>query len=302
MAKTESRDRLGKGLGALLGEYLEEERADGDSREVLIARIRQNPFQPRREFKDDALSELVASIRENGLLQPLVVRPAGEAWELVAGERRLRALKTLGWENAPVLVRELSDEQMLVVALVENLQREALNAIEEAVGYQQLIDGFGLTQKAVAERVGRDRSTVANALRLLSLPADVREMIGSGAITAGHGRAILTIEGPTDQAEFARLIVSKGLSVRETERRARRASREPKPGTGTKKGERRTDPVARRASTLLSRHLGTKATVTLKGVASGEIRIEFHDAGDFERLMRLLLSDGETDELFGDAG
>lgn len=300
MAKTESRDRLGKGLGALLGEYLEEERADGDVREVLIARIRQNPFQPRREFDGTALSELVDSIRENGLLQPLVVRPAGEAWELVAGERRLRALKTLGWDKAPTLVRELSDEQMLVVALVENLQREALNAIEEAVGYQQLVDGFGLTQKAVAERVGRDRSTVANALRLLGLPPDVRDMIGGGSLSAGHGRAILAVSDPAGQSELARLVAAKGLSVRETERRAKRSDGDAPRKSATAGRQKGSDPVARRASTLLSRHLGTKATVTLKGVASGEIRIEFHDAGDFERLMRLLLSDGATDELFGE--
>ena len=299
MAKNEGRDRLGKGLGALLGEYLEEERADGDIREVLIARVRRNPFQPRREFNDDTLSELVESIRENGLLQPLVVRPAGEAWELVAGERRLRALKKLGWEKAPTLVRELSDEQMLVVALVENLQREALNAIEEAVGYQQLIDGFGLTQQAVAERVGRDRSTVANALRLLGLPVGVRELISGGAISAGHGRAILAVTDATGQTELASVVASQGLSVRETERRARRLQK----GEGTTQAkarkEKRSDPVARRASTLLSRHLGTKATVTLRDVAAGDIRIEFHDTGDFERLMRLLLSDGESEELFG---
>ena len=177
MAKSESR-RLGKGLGALLGEYLEEPTpGDVPVREVEIDRIRPNPFQPRRQFEDGALAELEASIRENGLLQPLVVRPSGPDYELVAGERRWRVLTRLQWERAPTIVRPLSDEQMLVVALVENLQREDLGPLEEAVGYQQLIDGFGLTQKAVARRVGRDRSTVANALRLLTLPSEVRDMI-----------------------------------------------------------------------------------------------------------------------------
>jgi ParB family chromosome partitioning protein len=299
LAKNEGRDRLGKGLGALLGEYLEEERADGDMRDVLIARIRPNPFQPRREFADEALSELVDSIEENGLLQPLVVRPAGEAWELVAGERRLRALKKLGWERAPTLVRELSDEQMLIVALVENLQREALNAIEEAIAYQKLIDGFGLTQQAVAERVGRDRSTVANALRLLGLPADVRGMVSTGAISPGHGRAILAVPDPAGQTGLARIVASQGLSVRETERRARRLQKGEGPTSARDPKERRSDPVARRASTLLSRHLGTKTVVSLRGAASGNIRMEFYDATDFERLMRLLLSDGESEELFG---
>jgi len=300
LAKNEGRDRLGKGLGALLGEYLEEERADGDIREVLVARVRRNPFQPRREFDDGALSELVESIKENGLLQPLVVRPAGEAWELVAGERRLRAMKKLGWEKAPTLVRELSDEQMLVMALVENLQREALNAIEEAVGYQQLIDGFGLTQRAVAERVGRDRSTVANALRLLGLPANVREMINKGAISAGHGRAILAVTEPAIRTELAIAVAAHGLSVRETERRARKLQNGQGSLAAPPRPVKRSDPVARRASTLLSRQLGTKATVSLRSAASGDIRIEFHDASDFERLMRLLLSDGESAELFGE--
>ena len=195
MAKPESR-RLGKGLGALLGEYLEEPTSgEIPIRELDIGRIRPNPFQPRRQFEDDSLDELEASIRENGLLQPLVVRPSGPDFELVAGERRWRVLTRLGWEKVPTVVRPLSDEQMLVMALVENLQREDLGPLEEAVGYQQLVDGFGLTQKAVALRVGRDRSTVANALRLLTLPHEVRELVSGGALTAGHARAVLSLEG-----------------------------------------------------------------------------------------------------------
>ncbi|MCL7970586.1 MAG: ParB/RepB/Spo0J family partition protein [marine benthic group bacterium] len=297
MAKPESR-RLGKGLGALLGEYLEEP-ASGDVplREVEIARIRPNPFQPRRQFEDGALDELEASIQENGLLQPLVVRPAGPDFELVAGERRWRVLRRLRWERAPTIIRTLSDEQMLVVALVENLQREDLGPLEEAVGYQQLIDGFGLTQKAVARRVGRDRSTVANALRLLTLPAAVRDLISSGALTAGHARAVLSIEGESAQVEFAREIVKKGFSVREAEARAR-SGRAKQPG-GSKRAPAAQDPVARKAATLLSRAYGTDVKVSLRSKTRGEIRIPFRDADDFERLSRELLAETDADELFG---
>lgn len=297
MAKPESR-RLGKGLGALLGEYLEEPTAgEVPIRELEIGRISPNPFQPRRQFEGEALDELEASIRENGLLQPLVVRPAGPDFELVAGERRWRVLTRMGWEKAPTIVRPLSDEQMLVVALVENLQREDLGPLEEAIGYQQLIDGFGLTQKSVARRVGRDRSTVANALRLLTLPAAVRDLLNEGVLTAGHGRAILAIDGEQQQVALAREVVAKGLSVRETEARARRGRKREK--QGGKRGRASEDPVARKAAVLLSRTYGTDVKVTLKSRTSGEIRIPFRDPEDFERVTRELLAESDSTDLFG---
>jgi ParB family chromosome partitioning protein len=281
-----------------LGEYLEEP-ATGEVpvRELEVGRIRPNPFQPRRQFTGGALDELEASIRENGLLQPLVVRPVGSDFELVAGERRWRVLKRLGWERAPTIIRSLSDEQMLVVALVENLQREDLGPLEEAVGYQQLIDGFGLTQKEVARRVGRDRSTVANALRLLTLPAAVREMVGDGRLTAGHARAILSIDGEAGQVALATEAVERGWSVRETEARARRGGRRTRAaGRG---GAKQEDPVARKAAVLLSRAYGTDVKVTLRSKTSGEIRIPFRDPEDFERVTRELLDSGDGEELFG---
>jgi len=298
LPKPEAR-RLGKGLGALLGEYLEEP-ASGKMpiREIEVGRIRPNPFQPRRQFEGEALDELEASIRENGLLQPLVVRPAGLDFELVAGERRWRVLTRLGWEKAPTIVRPLSDEQMLVVALVENLQREDLGPLEEAVGYQQLIDGFGLTQKEAAKRVGRDRSTVANALRLLTLPAAVRDLLSEGAITAGHARAILSVEGDADQVALAREVAAKGLSVRETESRARTGKK--RGPTGGKRGRAREDPVARKAAVLLSRAYGTNVKVTLRSRSQGEIRIPFHDPDEFERVTRALLDAADAGELFGE--
>jgi len=297
LAKPESR-RLGKGLGALLGEYLEEPTSgEIPIRELEIGRISPNPFQPRRQFEGEALDELEASIRENGLLQPLVVRPSGPDFELVAGERRWRVLTRMGWEKAPTIVRPLSDEQMLVVALVENLQREDLGPLEEAIGYQQLIDGFGLTQKSVARRVGRSRSTVANSLRLLTLPAAVRDLLTDGSITAGHARAILGVAGEREQVALAREVASKGLSVRETEARARRGRKPAKPGS--KRGPASEDPVARKAAVLLSRKYGTDVKVTLKSKTTGEIRIPFRDPEDFERVARELLGESDSADLFG---
>ena len=297
MAKPESR-RLGKGLGALLGEYLEEPTSgEFPIRELEIERISPNPFQPRRQFEGEALDELEASIRENGLLQPLVVRPSGPDFELVAGERRWRVLTRMGWEKAPTIVRPLSDEQMLVVALVENLQREDLGPLEEAIGYQQLIDGFGLTQKSVARRVGRDRSTVANSLRLLTLPAAVRDLLTDGSLTAGHARAILGVDGERAQVVLAREVVSKGLSVRETEARARRGRKPAKPGG--KRGPASEDPVARKAAVLLSRRYGTDVKFTLKSKTTGEIRIPFRDPEDFERVAGELLGESDSADLFG---
>ena len=297
MAKPESR-RLGKGLGALLGEYLEEPTSgEIPIRELDVGRIRPNPFQPRRQFQDDSLDELEASIRENGLLQPLVVRPSGPDFELVAGERRWRVLTRLGWEKVPTVVRPLSDEQMLVMALVENLQREDLGPLEEAVGYQQLIDGFGLTQKAVARRVGRERSTVANALRLLTLPPEVRDLVSQGALTAGHARAVLSVDGEAEQIALAREVVSRGLSVREAEALARRGRKPEK--RGEKRGRHSEDPVARKAAVLLSRAYGTDVKVSLKSKTSGEIRIPFRDPDDFERVTRELLGERESADLFG---
>lgn len=301
MPKNDS--RLGKGLGALLGDVLDTpEETAYPVREVQLGRIRPNRFQPRREFDDAAIAELKASIAENGLLQPLVVRRADDGFELVAGERRLRALRDLGWEAAPAVLRDLSDEAMLVLALVENIQRENLNAIEEAAAFQQLIDGFGFTQKEVAERLGRDRSTISNALRLLALPGAVRELVEQGRLSAGHARAVLSVPEEAAQLALAREIVDGDLSVREAERRARRARDGGSTGTSSRGSSRRAadDPVARRAATLLGRSLGTGVEVRLKGAESGEIRIPFHDAEDFERILRRLLA-GDAKELFEDA-
>lgn len=302
MPKNDS--RLGKGLGALLGDVLDTpDEMTYPMRELPLRRIRPNRFQPRREFDAEGIKELRDSIAENGLLQPLVVRRADAGFELVAGERRLRAMRDLGWEAAPAVLRDLSDEAMLVLALVENIQRENLNAIEEASAFQQLIDGFGFTQKEVAERLGRDRSTISNALRLLALPIPVRELVEQDRLTAGHARAVLSLSDEKAQLSLAREIVDGDLSVREAERRARKVRDGGAKGasSGTSRRQRTTeDPVARRAATLLGRSLGTGVEVRLNGKESGEIRIPFHDADDFERIVRRLLA-GDAKELFEDA-
>lgn len=303
MPKNES--RLGKGLGALLGDAMEAPDAtDFPVREISLRQIRPNQFQPRREFDEAALAELKVSITENGLLQPLVVRRVDDDFEIVAGERRFRALRDLGWEAVPAVIRDLSDEAMLVLALVENLQREDLNAIEEASAFQQLIDGFGFTQKEVAERVGRDRSTVSNTLRLLTLPRSVRDLVETGKLTAGHARAVLSLAVEAEQLRLAREIVDGDLSVRAAERKARtmRDGATPDRTAGESDGRtgRPENPVARRAATLLGRSLGTGVEVRLSGRKKGEIRIPFHDADDFERILRRLLA-GDAAELFEDA-
>ena len=299
MAKGEP--RLGKGLGALLGENLDAvDDLSGPVTEIPIARIEPNPYQPRSAILARPLRDLVESIRENGLLQPLVVRPSGTGWHVVAGERRFRAVSELGWEHVPVIIRELTDEQMLVLALVENLQREDLSPIEEAVGFQQLIDLFGLTQQQAADRVGRDRSTVANALRLLALPNEVKEMLAAGQLSAGHARAILALEGADAQIAFAREVLSNRLSVREAEARVRELRHGDAPTAAKPKATVPEDPFLRRAQTVLERSLGTEVRVKKSSANKGELRIRFHGAEDFERLVKLLGGDGAR-ELFEEA-
>ena len=287
MAKKE---RLGKGLGALLGEYLGDEDGGTEARSVPVSAVHPNPFQPRRDFKEEELAELAASIKENGLLQPIVVRPAGnrrgtDRWELVAGERRWRAVTRLGWTDVPALVRDVDDRTLLVLALVENLQRSGLGALEEARGYQQLVDEFGLSQKDVAEAVGRDRSTVANTLRLLQLPASVRRLVEDGSLTAGHARALLGAPSNRRMAELAKQAVDKDWSVRETEARVRKAKPEAK--RSRKKAEK--DPGVKALETELERVLGTKVRIRqLRGGSKGRIEVSFYDPDDFERVFELL--------------
>jgi ParB family transcriptional regulator, chromosome partitioning protein len=288
MAKKE---RLGKGLGALLGEYLGEPEG-AESRQVPVSAVHPNPFQPRREFNEQELVELAESIRENGLLQPIVVRPAGnrtgaDRWELVAGERRWRAVTRLGWTQVPALVRGVDDRTLLVLALVENLQRSGLSALEEAAGYQQLVMEFGLSQQEVAAAVGRDRSTVANMLRLLSLPPSVRRLVETGSLSAGHARALLAVPDPVRMADLARQAADQGWSVREVEERVRTGGRA---GGRARRRRSGTDPAARALEQALERALGTQVRIRRgRGAARGRIEVSYYGAEDFERIFELLV-------------
>ena len=296
MARNER--RLGKGLAALLSENLGAERVAGEA-EIPVEAIRANPFQPRGDFDPARLAELADSIRENGLLQPVVVRPVGEAFEIVVGERRFRAVQSLGWTSVPALVRTLDDEQMLVVALVENLQRHDLSALEEARGYRRLMEDFGLTQEEVGRHVGRNRSTVANALRLLALPEAVLGLLANGQLSAGHGRALLTLSTPEEQARVALAAVEQGWSVRETERRVRRG-RTARRGRGKtrRKGPAGSgDPFVRRAELGLERGFGTQVRIRTRSDGAGEVVVRFHDTDDFLRLVALMGGDELAAEL-----
>lgn len=277
-----TRDRLGKGLGALLGEYLEPEVREGDVRTIALGAVVPNPVQPRRVFTDVELENLTASIRENGLLQPLVVRPApgtADRFELVAGERRYRALRRLDWSEVPVVVRDADDETLLVLALVENLQREALNPLEEAEGYESLAQRFDMKHADIAKAVGKDRSTVANLVRLLKLPISIRTLLESGELSQGHGRALLSVEDPVAAAELARRASKEGWSVREMERRVAAAS-----GSRRVRKPRAKDPVVRALEEALQEYLGTRVQVKPGRSGKGLIEIQYHGSEDFERI------------------
>jgi ParB family chromosome partitioning protein len=285
------RDRLGKGLGALLGDYLEPDVPKGEIRTVPVKAIVPNPMQPRRVFTEAELADLAASIRENGLLQPLVVRPVADTpdrFELVAGERRFRALLSLEWAEAPVIVREADDETLLVLALVENLQREALNPLEEAEGYKALGDEFGMKQAEIARAVGKDRSTIANLLRLLSLPPSIRKMVEAGELTQGHARPLLTLDEPVRAAELARQAVKDGWSVREMERRVAGKDR-------TKRKPKTKSPVVQALEQALESHFQTRVSIREKRGGKGTVQIEYHDTEDFERLFEMITGTAVTE-------
>lgn len=292
------KERLGRGLGALLGDYLGEASPtdSGEIRTLPLEKIRPNPFQPRKDFQPEELEELARSIKENGLLQPLMVRPVPggrDRWELVAGERRLRAVSQLGWSEVPALIREVGDQTLLVLALVENLQREALGPLEEAEGYRVLSEDFGLTQGEIAQAMGKDRSTVANTLRLLQLPPSVRKLVEKGALSAGHVRPLLTMEDQLQAAELARTAVREGWSVRRMEEMVKK-------GRGAKKKEGRKtqppDPILQALEEEMRGALGTRVALKRGRKGKGVIEIPFLNPEDFERVF-LLLTGKEASEV-----
>jgi ParB family chromosome partitioning protein len=269
----------------------------GSLQRIPLGQIRANPFQPRQEFRPEQLADLEASLKINGLLQPITVRPApnGSGYELIAGERRYRAATRLGWADIPALIKVVDDRDALSLALVENLQRADLDPIEEAEGYQRLQQEFSATQQQVADAVGKDRSTVANALRLLQLPASVRRLLQEGQLTTGHARALLGLTSERAMADLARETSTAGLSVREVERRVKSA-RPASSGTAAKPPSAATTPPAssaaaaevRRLEELLRRRLQTQVQIATSGRDQGELRIAFTSNEDLERLLELI--------------
>jgi ParB family chromosome partitioning protein len=259
--------------------------------ELPVAQIRANPFQPRREFKAEELAELESSLRTTGLLQPITVRkaPVGGGYELIAGERRLRAATRLGWSTIPAVVKDADDRTLLTLALVENLQRSDLNPIEEAEGYRQLVEEFELTQAQVAEAVGKERTTIANVLRLLSLPPSVRTLLERGELTAGHGRALLTLRDEQRITALAQETVAHGLSVREVERRVMTASPERRrPAKGDARPEKKSAELRRLEEQIRGR-LQTDVRISLDGPERGTISIAFYSSEDLERILDLVV-------------
>jgi ParB family chromosome partitioning protein len=279
------RKALGKGLSALLPDPEPSPPVEEATLHISPDRLEANPFQPRTVMEPARLEELAASIRESGMIQPLLVRRAGGRFQIIAGERRWRAAQKLGLAAVPVVVRDVPDDRLLELALVENIQREELSPLEEAQAFQRLHDEFRLTQEEVARKVGRDRSTVANTLRLLRLPGEVKELIAAGRLDAGHGRALLALERGEDQLALAREAARKSLSVREVERRVA-LQKAPRP---RRSGHR--DPNTRAAEERLRAALGTRVRIVRRG-KSGVLRIEFKAEGELQRLYEMLLRAG----------
>ena len=295
MAPEKSTRRLGRGLDALFSTQPATQEIPPISalRDIPLSQVESNPFQPRKTFQKEELAELRESLKTSGLLQPITVRPSpkNNGYELIAGERRLRAAADLGWETIPAVVKEMTDQEILTLALIENLQRSDLNPIEEAEGYDQLIRDFGHTQQSVATIVGKERSTVANVLRILQLPAGVRKFIEQGKLTAGQARPLLALEDEPRITSFAKLAVEKGWSAREVERRVRDAG-EPYSDKGRRGGRPprgdNKSPVVRDLEHKLRKHLQTDVSITIKSATRGTLSIEFYSADDLERVTELI--------------
>jgi ParB family chromosome partitioning protein len=283
--------RLGRGLEALLGPVSREQAAaSGALRDLPVSSIRPNPFQPRTHFDPAELTDLTRSIEASGLLQPIVVRSAaGGTYELIAGERRWRAVQQLGWPSVPAVVKEADDRTLLTLALVENLQRDDLSPIDEAVGYQRLLDEFAVPQQELARIVGRDRSTLANTLRLLKLPEAVRSLVHEKKLTEGHARALLALENPSSMERVATEAVAGGWSVRELEARVR-GDRPPSARRKAPASDGR-NPGAdvRRVEEALRQRLGTDVRVTAKRRGRGLVTLSYYSNDDLARLLELIL-------------
>lgn len=285
-----NRKVLGRGLSALLGE--ENQKEADNFQELDLDLIDANAQQPRTNFTEEHLEELAQSIKVNGVVQPIVVRKKGNRYEIIAGERRWRASQRAGARKIPAVIREVSDDKLLELALIENIQRQELNAIEEAKAYRNLIDTIGLTQEMVAERVGKNRTFVTNYLRILKLPDDIQNYISSDKISVGHAKALLAVEGADAQRQLARNIIEMVLSVRETEKAVKRLAKGNEEGEKKEKVKPTTDANYKAAEVKLRRHLGTQVKIASDGRGTGgKIEIEYYSESDLDRIFQLLVSD-----------
>jgi len=273
---------LGRGLDALFPDIGSMDTKAKDFFHCDIDVIRPNPYQPRRKFSADELAALSSSIKEQGILQPLLVRKNSNGYELIAGERRLRASKMAGLSQVPVVVRDITDTELLEVSIVENIQREDLNPMEEAEAYQRLMDEFKMTQQQVAVRVSKSRSAVANFLRLCQLPQPIKDSLMDNLLSMGHARALLGVENAVEQTKAWKIVMSKGLSVRQTEALIKQLKSQPR-----KKAAKSDEPHFNALAEDLSRRFGTKVNIKRRG-DKGKVEIEFYNNDDLDRLLELL--------------
>jgi len=278
-----ARGGLGRGHGSMFNETVEESGSDSVVSELPISRIDRNPAQPRASFDEESIKELAASIKRDGLLQPIIVRPNGDKYQIIAGERRWQACKSLGMEKIPVRIMHVDEVKTLELALIENLQRTNLNPIEEARGFKDLAAASGMKQQEIAEAVSKSRATVANSMRLLELPEEVQELIFEGKLSAGHGKAILAVGDDDRRIALAKRIVEERLSVREAEAMARLFD-----AAGMERTKRKATPRAfKTVARKLRQQLDTNVKVkTVRG--KNKIEIEFKDAEDLERIFKSL--------------
>ena len=294
--------RLGRGLEALLGSVTREQaQASGALRELPVNHVMPNPYQPRTQVDEAALVELTSSIEASGLLQPVVVRPRNGKYELIAGERRLRAVQRLGWTKIPAVVRDVDDPTLLTLALIENLQRDGLSAIDEAAGYQRLGEEFKLPQTEIARRVGRNRSTIANLVRLLKLPEEVKTLVQERKLSEGHARALLSVSKESELIPLAKQAVEHGWSVRDLEARARGEAPASSLATSdatapaTRPASRTVQKMAsadvRRVEDALRKRLGTDVRVTSRRRGRGFISISYYSNDDLARVLEVVLGE-----------
>jgi ParB family transcriptional regulator, chromosome partitioning protein len=294
MSKPPDRQALGKGLNSLLPARLKQTQPEPThpiqpATELPVSKIKPNPFQPRRQFREDALEELAQSIRVNGIIQPIAVRKNGDEYQIIAGERRWRAAQLTGLTVVPVVVQEIADEKLLEIALIENIQREDLNPMELAEAFERMVTELRLSHEEIGRRTGKDRVTVTNTIRLLQLQPEVQQIVASGKISAGHARALIGIKDPDRQKNVAYSVIAEGWTVRQIEKAVKdivqgTADRPEKPPAPP------IDPNVRAAIDEMQQALGTRVRIVEKGKGKGHIEIEYYSSDDLDRIYGMIVT------------